>query len=251
MKKKKYNGLFSYVCDKGRVRITNEDQVKGFINSNGDVLLCVADGMGGHKKGDYASKEIVDTLGNDFHKKRAFLNSISGSIWLQNELRKINKNVFKLQDTNEDYRGMGSTICCAMLIKRKLIVVNAGDSRCYIVKDGKLGCLTHDDTYVNYLIDKGEITPSEALTHPKRHYITNAAGIFPSFSFDLKIYKYNGEKIFLCSDGLYNNVSFKDIEANLNSKNTPEDKVHSLVNLANYNGGSDNISCILWESYDD
>lgn len=251
MKKNRFYGNYAFLCDKGKVRITNEDQVKGAINRSYDVLLCVADGMGGHKKGDLASSIIVETLIDEFKKKERFISMFTLVMWLQKRLKQINNKIFDLQENNEAYHGMGSTLCLALIHKKKLIVVNCGDSRCYILKDNKLVLLTHDDTYVNYLIERGEITKDEALTHPKRHYITNAFGIFPSISYDQKIYKYNGETLFLCSDGLYNNVSSKDIEVNLISKNTLEDKTRSLIDLANYNGGSDNISCLIWESNND
>ena len=251
MKIKNYKGTYAYQCDIGRVRKSNEDRVKGMVNSFNNVLLVVADGMGGHKKGEYASNEVVSFLSKEFNRKGRFTSFFDAHFWLCSTVKKINKNIFNLQDNDENYRGMGSTICVALIYKRRLMVLNAGDSRCYILKNNKLEQITEDQTYVRYLINSGQINEKEALTHPKRHYLTNAIGLFPTFSYDLFIYDYHGESLFLCSDGLYNNVSFSDIEANLRSNNSVDDKINSLVNLANYNGGSDNISCILWESLDD
>ena len=89
------------------------------------------------------------------------------------------------------------------------------------------------------------------LTHPKRHVLTNAIGIFPSLSIDIKVYKYNGESVLLCSDGLYTNIKENDIENILHTEQTTQQKVVSLINIANFNGGSDNISLALWETLDD
>ncbi len=251
MKTKIYKGKYSFLCDIGKVRKTNEDRVKALSNSFNNVLLVVADGMGGHRKGEFASSEVVETLGKEFLKKGHFTSFFDAHYWLCSTVKKINKRIFNLQDSDEKYRGMGSTVTVVLIYKRRLMVLNAGDSRCYAIKDGKLELLTEDQTYVRYLINSGQISETQALTHPKRHYLTNAIGLFPTFSYDLNIYEYRGETLFLCSDGLYNNVSASDIEANLKSNNSVDDKVRSLVNLANYNGGSDNISCVLWEPIDD
>jgi protein phosphatase len=129
--------------------------------------------------------------------------------------------------------------------------MNAGDSRCYLFKERKLKQITEDQTYVNFLYKSGQIKAEEMATHPRRHVLTNAVGLFPSISVDLKIIEYHGEGIFLCSDGLYNNVSDVDIENVLRTDQSSEQKVSSLINIANFNGGSDNISIALWESLDD
>ena len=138
-----------------------------------------------------------------------------------------------------------------MIYKNKLVVLNSGDSRLYVVRDKKLVQLTEDQTYVDYLLMSGQITQEEAINHPKRHVLTNAIGLFPSLSADLRIHNYNGEPILLCSDGLYNNVSEQDILNILLTTNSVEDKCDSLISLANFNGGDDNITVVLWESYDD
>lgn len=249
MKDNRFEGTYATKSDIGRVRIANEDEVLALKNSNKDILLAVADGMGGHRKGDYASKKTVEMLEEAFNKKEKFFSIIDARFWLIKTIKKINKTIFDIQDKNEAYKGMGTTLCLVLIYKNKILVLNAGDSRCYILKKEILYQVTEDQTYVNYLLKSGQITKKEALTHPKRHHLINAIGLFPSSAFDLDLYKYEGESIFICSDGLYNNVSFKDIETNLNTTNSPSEKVESLINLGNYNGGSDNISCVLWECY--
>lgn len=251
MRKNNFDGNFAYLCDIGKLRETNEDQCRACINSSKNILLVVSDGMGGHKRGDYASLKVVTDLCNEFIKKDHFSSSFEVHYWLNSTLKRINKEIFDFQYNNEDYKGMGATVCVALIYKHKLFVLNAGDSRCYVIKENKLIQLSEDQTYVNYLVKSGQISKKDALTHPKRHYLTNAIGLFPSFSSDLNLYDYNGETIFLCSDGLYNNVSFNDIEINLNTSLSVEDKAKSLINLANYNGGTDNISVVIWESFND
>lgn len=249
--KRKFNGHFSSACDIGKVRKTNEDEVKGLINQNGNVLLVVCDGIGGVKNGGYASKLAMSTLVSDFSSKKGFFSFVDGYAWLLKEGKKVNKLIFDYQAMNPDFHGIGTTLVCVLIIKNKFILLNVGDSRCYLLQNQKLSQITEDQTYVNYLLKSGLITKEEALTHPKRHYLTNCVGMNPSFSCDIKVFDYKGESIMLCSDGLYNNVSFNDLEANLNTSYSCDEKVRNLVDIANNNGGSDNISIILWECFND
>jgi len=251
MKKYYNNGIIAYKSDIGKVRSVNEDFVNGLISSNNVVLLYVCDGMGGRNKGDYASSYVYSTLSLDFKLKNKFISFFECYSWIIKEIKKINKALFIKQDKEKEYKGMGTTLCLSIIYKSKVIVVNIGDSRCYFLKNKKLIQMSEDETYVNYLVKTGQISEKEALTHPKKHYLTNAIGLFPTLSYNIKVYDYKGQDIFLCSDGLYNNVKKIDIEANLNTDKTPNEKVESLINLSNYNGGSDNISCVYWESRND
>lgn len=249
---KKFNGTYSYQKDIGKVRVSNEDESLVIVNADGDVLMMVADGMGGHQKGDYASLETINYLKDLFQTKGKFFNQLEVVYWLKKAIKEVNNHIFSISDNNSQYSGMGTTLVLAFLYKNKLIVANCGDSRCYIYnKKDELIQLTEDQTYVNYLYRSGQIKKEEILTHPKRHVLTNAIGIFPSLSIDIKVLNYGGEKILLCSDGLYNNVKESDIQNVLHTDQTTQQKVASLINIANYNGGSDNISLALWESLND
>lgn len=246
--KKRTNGIYSYKKDIGKIRLTNEDECKILANSYGDILMILADGMGGNQKGDYASYQTIASLSEEFRAKDHFINIYFAYQWLVSRIKKVNSKIFNLQDKDSSYKGMGTTLVCAFIVKDKILVLCCGDSRCYIMKNKKLVQLTEDQTYANYLFNAGKIDEKTLKTTPNRHIITNALGTLPSASFDKKIYKYNGETILLCSDGLYNNVNNPDIENILNTNDSPEEKVSSLINLANFNGGSDNISLCLWES---
>ena len=121
--KKKFNGKFSYKKDIGKVRITNEDDTKILINSHGDLLMMVADGMGGYNKGDFASSEIIHSLSESFVNKKRFLSVFEIKLWLTNNLRKINKKIYDLSEKDSVYKGMGSTIIIAFLFNNKLIII--------------------------------------------------------------------------------------------------------------------------------
>jgi protein phosphatase len=249
--KKLNNGVFSFKKNLGKTRVTNEDDCQVVVNSHGNVLLIVCDGMGGHLKGDFASSQTVSYLCDEFKKKSGFLNAGYARVWLTGRIKKINAKLFEQQDNDNSYRGMGTTLVCALIYNNKLIIVNCGDSRCYLLENNILNIVTEDDSYVNYLHKIGQISEKEMSTSKDRHIITNAIGLFPSASFEVKTLPYSGETIFLCSDGLYNEVSLNDMQNILKTNDAPEVKVSSLIQLANFNGGSDNISCCLWESVHD
>ena len=251
MKNMSYNGTFSYKKDIGKVRLTNEDEAKILVNSSNNVLMIVCDGMGGANKGDYASKAVINTLQEAFINRKRFYNVLDVIHFLHRNLRKINKELYKTGDENKFYKGMGTTAVIAFIYKNKLIVANAGDSRCYLLNKKEMKQITEDETYVNYLYNSGQIAQEEIKSHPDRHVLINAIGVYPSLSVDIKVHKYKGETILLCSDGLFNNVNVPDIENILRTEDDTITKVESLISVANYNGGSDNISIALWETIND
>lgn len=251
MKRKINTGTYSYKTHQGRVRLLNEDAVKVLVNSDGDVLLIAADGMGGHKKGEFASSELVLTFERSFKEKKSFSSLISAKQWIRASIKKANNSIYKTQQRSQDYSGMATTATVVLIRKNKMVIANCGDSRAYILKDDELIKMTEDQTYVNYLVHCGEITESEALTRDDRHVLTNAVGLYASVSFDLQTYKYEGEKVLVCTDGLYNFVKFEDIQNVLRTDNSTEEKCLSLVNLANFNGGDDNITVAIWEPSND
>ena len=129
------------------------------------------------------------------------------------------------------------------------MVAQVGDSRLYLInQDNKLEQVTTDQSYVQYLVATKKITMSEASTHPDRHKLTNAIGIKYTALVDFKNYEYHGERILLCSDGLYNNVPFYDLQSILKSKESPERKCYQLIAFGNSNGGSDNMAVVIWEA---
>ena len=247
--KKYLTGRFAYRTDIGKVRLSNEDQAIALTNASGNVLLVVCDGMGGQNKGDLASSLAVHTVITSFKSRRGFMNAYSGRMWVSKAIREANKSIYEQSQSNVNYRGMGTTITLLLIIKDMAILGHVGDSRCYFLKNHHdLVQMTEDQTYVAYLVRTGQITQEEALTHPKRHVLMNALGIYPSASIDLKVFPYLNEEILLCSDGLYNNVPVDDIAAIIKGNDTVEMKVNELIAIGNKNGGSDNIAVVLWEA---
>ncbi|MCQ2742964.1 MAG: Stp1/IreP family PP2C-type Ser/Thr phosphatase [Bacilli bacterium] len=251
MSKVRYKGTICFKTDQGRVRLNNEDQSLALVNHEGDVLLVVCDGMGGQNKGDYASKIAIETMEETFSGMKSWWPLFAKRNYLMKCVREANNAIFSEAEKNIEYKDMGTTIVAAYITGDKIVVVNIGDSRAYMLdKKGNLTQLTQDQTYVDYLYRTGKIDESQTKSHPDRHVLMNALGIFPSVAMDVRKYKYQGESILLCSDGLYNNVQESSIKATLRTDERPDQKVDMLINEANQNGGSDNIGISYWEAID-
>ncbi len=248
---KKFDGTFSALTDPGRVRINNEDQAKVLLNADGDVLLVVCDGMGGQNKGDYASKMAIDSLTESFRKARTGVPFFFKKKDMERAIKLANVQIFEEADRNPVYAGMGTTLCAALIVKNRIALFNIGDSRAYLSSGDRMKRITSDQTYVNYLFRTGKISQAETESRPDRHVLMNALGIFPSLSMDMSVLEYHGERLLLCTDGLYNNVSEPEISAILATDERVDQKVISLIGTANANGGSDNIGVAYWEAIHD
>ena len=245
----KYKGQFIAKTDIGCVREKNEDQAAAIINASGNVLLCVCDGMGGHNKGDYASKLAIDTITEDFKNKNGFISNFSLRQWIARTMRKVNKIIFDEAQTNPNYKDMGTTVNMVIIYNDSIFVINAGDSRAYFVRKKALEQLSEDQTYVEYLYHTGKMSKEEMETSPQRHILMNAVGTFPSVSYDLKYYPNNGLPILVCTDGLYNNATEAEVRSALLTDERVDQKVETLIGIAKSNGGSDNIGIAYWEAY--
>ena len=246
---KRYEGSFACLTDRGRVRLTNEDQATALTNERGDVLLVVCDGMGGNKKGGYASKTAIESIVDSFSRRSRVL---FPARFLNAAIKKANRAIFLEGDDDPSYQGMGTTLVAALITKNKLVVANVGDSRCYSYSRAQgLKRLTRDQTYVDYLVRTGKVDKEKTAAHPDRHVLMNALGIYPTASMDIDILDYHGESLLLCSDGLYNNLSDPEIRAILQTDDRPDQKARSLIIDANNNGGSDNIGVAYWEAFHD
>ncbi|MDY5669526.1 MAG: protein phosphatase 2C domain-containing protein [Bacilli bacterium] len=246
--KKTIKGRFASKIDIGKVRLTNEDQAFALINSSGDVLLGVCDGMGGHNKGDYASRLAKDIICEAFRTKDKFFSNASAKHWLAKVVKQVNLKIYNDSFNNEIYRGMGTTLVMALIYRDQIHVLNIGDSRAYIVRYTDLKRLTEDQTYVEYLYHMGKISKEEIETSSDRHILMNALGTFPSVSFKITSFPNLKNPIFLCSDGVYNNSSEKEIHQALSTNERIEQKIDSLIAIANSNGGSDNMAIAYWEA---
>lgn len=241
-------GTYYSLTDIGKVRLTNEDRVVSSVNIKGNILLIVCDGMGGQNKGEYAAEMASKLINESFEQKQKFLNHFTAVSWVNKIVRKANREVYNESQRNPNYEGMGTTLTLVLIYHSYLISCQVGDSRAYILRNRQFDQITEDQSYVGYLYRIGKITKDEVKTHPKRHVLMNALGIFPSLNMDVRVRPYTNESVLVCSDGLYNNVEEGNIAAILKSDDTTHQKVHELISLANANGGSDNIAIALWEA---
>lgn len=247
MPNKDIKGQFGSKTDIGRVRVTNEDQAFSIINAAGNVLLGVCDGMGGHNKGDYASRLASDIIIEEFRSKNSFKNSFAVRFWLTRLIKKVNARIYKESYSNATYKDMGTTLVLALFYNDIIFIVNIGDSRAYQVRYNDIKQLTEDQTYVEYLYKTGKITEQELATSDQRHILMNALGSFPTASFQIKAYPNLKDPILLCSDGVYNNASDAEIHSILKTNERIEQKIDSLIAICNSNGGSDNMAISYWE----
>ena len=241
----------SYYCltDKGMVRKVNEDSAQCAVNAYGNVFLVIADGMGGATKGDYASRHLVEYLIRSFLSLDEEFKSIKAATkWLNKAIDEANSKIFEKAEKDAEFKGMGTTLSACLIIKDNLITAQVGDSRIYRLVNDEIEQISVDQTYVNYLINVKKLNPKEANSHPDRHKITNAIGTKPFSNVDINEFKYNGERLLLCSDGLYNNVPLKDMLSILKGNDSLDKKCLQLIAFGNANGGSDNMAVIIWEA---
>ena len=242
------HGTYAYRTDRGQVRSHDEDRAYVSMNAAGEVLLAVSDGMGGANKGDVASKMAIDVVSALFKNKKPHFFAYFDRLWLRHAFKKANAAIYDYAEHHAEADGMGATLVVALVSGKRVLVANVGDSRAYFIKDRGIHQLTVDQTYVNFLLRSGKIRKEEALTHPERHVLMNAVGIYPSLSLDLYSYRYSGESILLCSDGLYNQLPVSSIVAIASTDERADQKAAAYVYEANGTGGSDNIAVAYWEA---
>ena len=243
------SGNYFCLSDKGKVRKVNEDCVDAAINPYGNVLLVVADGMGGENKGEYASATLVKTIINSFLSlDKEFKKGNAVKKWIYKTIKAANDKIYKKAQKDEEYKGMGTTLSMCLIIKDTLYTAQVGDSRIYLLKDKNLEQISVDQTYVNYLINTKKVEPSVANTHPDRHKLTNAVGTKAILNVDIQEYQYDKERVLLCTDGLYNNVPLKDMTSIVKGNDSLDKKCAQLIAFGNANGGTDNMALIIWES---
>ena len=239
---------YFYKTDIGRVRKINEDNCIAITNNYNEILLLLLDGMGGHQKGDVASKLALEYIKQEFLKRNApFKNSLSMRHWFIGAIRNANDHVNKIASKSNDMKGMGTTCVGVLISEDRTLFINVGDSRGYVYHDHKLIQVTEDETYSNFLYKSGKIKKEEVMYHEKRNVLTNALGVYPKLSITSLFYKEPYKRILLCSDGLYTMVDIRDLERILNKDIDVEDMVEELIILANNNGGKDNIGIVLCE----
>ncbi len=233
---------YGYLTDPGMVRERNEDSVIIVENSAGEILMCVADGMGGHKDGEVASSIAITHIGKRFRSISSVGNKEEAINWMQSTVSEANVEIFKYVAAHPESEGMGTTVVIAILTPSFLLFGNIGDSSGYVVKNKKLHKITVDHTLVNLLVKSGELTEEEAKDHPRKNVLMKALGANTNVEMDIFNVELGIDGIMLCSDGLTNMLDDTQIVKVLLEEGRIEDKLKKLIFKCNNRGGSDNIS---------
>ncbi len=222
--------------DIGRVRDNNEDAV-----GSGDHLAAVADGMGGHPGGELASAVAVALV------QAAFTGQSLDE--LQAAVRAANRAIWDRAGASAELEGMGTTVCMAGLIDNgTLVVVNVGDSRACVIRNGSLTQLTDDHSVTAELVRRGELSEQEALDHPDRGILTRALGVGPEVELDSATHPAReGDRLLLGTDGLFNEVPNDEIESLVAATEDLQATADALVELALSRGGRDNLGVVVAE----
>lgn len=244
---------FEILSDIGKKRTVNEDSAAVFTLPEGITLAVIADGMGGHRGGDFASSTAIKVIGEEFMKLTAsqFEQQEDWAEWLKETVLYVNRMLFNQANENEELKGMGTTLEAILIKGRTCLGLHIGDSRVYAITEKEIRQMTTDHSYVNVLVDSGEITEQEAEVHPQRNWIMKALGSERSIDPDCYSVELDEEMyLLLCTDGLSNKVDDHLMQTIVLSNTTLSECAKALVDTANKMGGEDNISVILIGPFD-
>lgn len=237
------------MTDIGRKREVNQDYVFATDETIGNLpnLLVVADGMGGHRAGDFASRFTVEVLAEEVQNcKETHPETILG-----NAIQAANERLLEEAEKDNRLEGMGTTLVAATILDHVLYFANVGDSRLYLINK-EIRQLSKDHSMVEEMVRLGGLTEEEAKHHPDKNIITRAIGVKQKVEPDFFEYRLKGGDIILmCSDGLTNMVDDDEIFQIVKSARDIVEAVESLIQRANENGGSDNIGVVLAQPYAD
>ena len=231
--------------DIGRKREVNQDYVFVSDQPVGNIpnLLIVADGMGGHNAGDYASKFVVQVLKKELAKSR----EDGPRAMLKKAIASANHQLIAESKTDAKLEGMGTTLVAATVIEHTLYFANVGDSRLYLLND-EIRQLSKDHSLVQEMVRLGGLNAEEAKHHPDKNIITRAIGVKEDIEIDFFEYRLKkGDIILMCTDGLSNMVEDEDMFNIVKGSRDVVEAVQMLIEKANSNGGRDNIGVIVAE----
>ena len=249
---------FAEITDTGRVREHNEDA----IGADPEIgLMVLADGMGGYNAGEVASGIAVETvskLATEAHAREELTNvdphsgMMRQSIILRDAIYRANKIIFQTAQSQTHCEGMGTTIVAAMFYDNKVSIAHVGDSRAYRLRGGAFEQLTLDHSLLQELVDRGFYSAEEAQRSTNRNYVTRALGVEPSVEVEVHEYEVLPDDVYLlCSDGLPDMVEDEDIHLTISTFNASLNVVgQQLIDLANNQGGRDNVSVMLAQVLD-
>jgi protein phosphatase len=223
-----------FASDQGQLRDNNED---AYLVDDERALFAVADGMGGHRGGEVASRTAIESL-------RA---SIASGVSVNEAIERANTAVIERAAGDGELEGMGTTMTAVLPAGgHQLLIGHVGDSRAYLVHEGNLRRVTEDHSLVEELVREGRLTPEQAESHPQRAIITRALGIDPDVAVDVYTLDVDpGDRLIVCSDGLNTMVRDRDVERIARGESDPQHAADALVAAANAAGGEDNITVIV------
>lgn len=228
----------------GMIRTDNQDSYVLDTLDNGISYAIVCDGMGGAKGGKTASITAVNELSDAMTKLSAKMSDNAIESVLLTAVKSVNSYIYNKSKTDESLEGMGTTLVAAVFIRNKVFVLNIGDSRCYIIRDGSAVRVTTDHSAVQMLVDSGMITPSQARNHPNKNIITRALGVEQDVKCDTFVVDtQKDDRIILCTDGITNYID--DLELPFEAMKNIETIPQRLIELANSRGGADNSTVVV------
>ena len=234
----------------GRRREMNQDYMYTSETAVGNLpnLFLVADGMGGHAAGEYASKftveKMVEKIGSSSGKQPVAL--------IKEAVEEVNALLLAEAEADASKTGMGTTIVAATVIDGRLYAANVGDSRLYVINREQITQITRDHSLVEEMVRLGEMDKEAAKDHPDKNIITRAVGVLPEVAVDFfEIALAEEDTILMCSDGLTNMVEDSEIKRIVLGQRDIVEKAEKLVEAANQNGGRDNITVVLIEPFSD
>lgn len=237
------------LTDVGNVRSQNQDAFR-IVELGKDALLgVVCDGMGGAKSGNVASRLASEVFSEEV--KRSFsadLTPDEAEQMLRAAAKLANISVFEQSQLSEDYAGMGTTLVAALTYPRATLVLNIGDSRAYLINTDGVRCITRDHSVVEMMVQRGELTPEQAKTHPSKNLITRAVGTEETvFSDVFRVETEPEDCILLCSDGLSNQMADQEILFEVVHGARRDDCCRRLLEIAKNRGAPDNVTSVLIE----
>lgn len=235
------------ITDVGMVRSENQDTYAIEQLDGGAVVAVVCDGMGGARSGSIASHLATNVfLGEVVRSWKAKLSEKKTEELLREALRMANAAVYDQSCESEEFRGMGTTLVAAIVTPQKAYMINVGDSRAYHICAEGIRCITMDHSFVQMMVQRGELTEEQAKNHPQKNLITRAIGTEPSVEGDIYQIPYAEEdNILLCSDGVSNQMADQEILFEVLHGVRKEDCCQRLLEIAKQRGAPDNATIVL------
>ena len=238
---------YAALSDKGIIREQNEDFWNIVLDNKGNpIAFIIADGMGGHKAGDVASRMAVEIISQEICRGFEAINSSTTIGFLEKAVNLANDEIYKYALLNLNGTGIGTTLTLGLIHSGKITIAHIGDSRFYLIRGGTIQSMTRDHSFVGELVEKGVLDQEEARNHPLRNQITRALGYEKNIEIDFyNIDVKKGDMYLFCTDGLTVKVSSDELLTMLEQEKDLNVILKNMVELANQRGGDDNITAII------